>query len=58
MAKGGVRRGRRMGDMSKTWVMAGGRQARVCAWRVISFKVLLSQGRHGVGFHHVGWWDI
>ena len=45
---------RRMGDMSKTWVMAGGRQARVCAWSVvIRFKMLISLGRHGVGYHRV-----
>ena len=33
-----VVRGRRMRGKGKTWVMAGGRQARVCAWRVISFR--------------------
>ena len=43
-----------MGGLSETWVMAGGRQARVCACSVvISFKMLISLSRHGVGYHRV-----
>ena len=30
--------GSRVRDKRRTWVMAGGRQARVCAWRVISLR--------------------